>query len=236
VHETKFGLLLKAGPSQGWASDGVEYSTDKEIKDLLVGSTSVKEFKAKLKLRLEQDIEAELVHMSANPVVTIQNLAIITWETPLPDLFIVNRFRNVSLFETGASNPLGEVLVVKPQSDPVVDLRSGTTKYRFSAITYAEWLPIHEFPVPGSVRMLANRVSYDRPDSWVQSHPREALLEMLKRGHEEHKEDIGPPYVLVHVLVSKNQKPRVRWVAKGVCPSWTEDIIPDVSTQTPRTP
>jgi hypothetical protein len=75
--------------------------------------------------------------------------------------------------------------------------------------------------------MLTYPVSYNKPDSWIQDHPKEALLEMLKLGHAEEPELIGPPFVIMHVSRENDHKQKTRWIQRGVCPSWDETVQPE---------
>ena len=50
-------------------------------------------------------------------------------------------------------------------------------------------------------------------DAWVQSHLKDALVEMLGKGNGEDPEGIGPPYVILDVIEHEGQKPEIVWVA-----------------------
>jgi hypothetical protein len=63
VHETKFGLLLKAGNPQGTIAEGAPYSTDKEVAELLAESKNAEEFKSHIRAKFKQGIEVELVYL-----------------------------------------------------------------------------------------------------------------------------------------------------------------------------
>jgi hypothetical protein len=242
VHETKFGLLLKSGRSQGTTAQGDGYSTDKEVEDLLAASASAEEFKESLRLRFKQDVEAELIHAIDNPKVTPQTFSTTRMSSPIPAPWIPVLTRSALLFESDGQHRLGEALVVMPQSDPLPAGLPGRTAYRYWAPSTLGWHPIDDphlhlsqvnpengtpISYPASVRMFSYAVSYPKPDTWVRTHPKQALLEMLGLGHAEQPQEIGPPYVLVHVVLHNGKKPITHWKERGVCPSWTEDILPD---------
>ena len=249
VHEIKFGLLLKSGRSQGTSAEGDDYSTDKEIEDLLAVSTSAEEFKANLRSRFKQDIETELLYILDDPLITLHTLGTTAFRAPIPEHLDVILMRAADLFEPKGEHVLGEALEVRPESDPVFDPRTGLTAYHYWAPSVLGWHPIEDLKssvtlietgttisYPDSVRMLSYPVAYNRPDSWVRIHPKEALLEMLKQGHEEQLEQIGPPYVLVHVVRRNGQKQSIQWVERGVCPSWTENVLSDDPVRDSRNP
>jgi hypothetical protein len=242
VHDTKFGLLLKAGNAQGTTTAGVLYSTDKVVEDLLATTTSAEEFRTNLRLKFTQDIEAEIVYLDDDPKLTLQKLHSVLLVNPIPTPWIFTLTRAVSLFDPDAQDPLGEVLFVRPESAPLLNPLTGTALYRYSAQSFGGWHRIDDpsfqrvhaetnapVPCPKSVRMLADPVAYTKDDAWVQSHPKAALLEMLRLGHSQKPEDIGEPYVIVHVIQRKGQKRKVRWIEKGACPAWSEDVNPDAA-------
>jgi hypothetical protein len=192
-------------------------------------------------LKLEQDVEAELCWFS-DPKIAPERLQTTLMMNPVPASIIPSLTRTATLFDMGTLH--GEILMVKPHSDLLFDAQTGRTWYRYSAQSGFGWAALDDLEsrvsvggtsvtisYPQSVRMLSYPVSYDRPDSWVQSHPQKARLEMLRRGHEEHPLHVGPPYVVVHVIEHKGRKPEIHWIEKGICPSWTEDILPDSRLQ-----
>ena len=184
VHETKFGLLLKSGRSQGTSAEGDDYSTDKEIEDLLAVSTSAEEFKANLRSRFKQDIETELLYILDDPLITLQTLGTTAFELPFRNTWTSYLcVRRTSL--TKGEHVLGEALEVRPESDPVFDPRTGLTAYHYWAPSVLGWHPIEDLKssvtlietgttisYPDSVRMLSYPVAYNRPDSWCGSTQR----------------------------------------------------------------
>lgn len=230
-------MLLKSGNTQGTTTEGVVYSTDKEVEDLLAASANAEEFKANLKLKFKQEIEAEIVYILNDPSITPNTLGNSLTVNAIPDNWISILSREIFLFEPDTAQWLGVALVVLPESDPVVDPLTRTTMYRNWAPSVLGWHRIDDLhpsfidpktkakiSSPASIKMLAYRVSHNRPGSWIQDHPRKALLEMLKLGHAEQPELIGPPYVILHVSRQKGHKQEIRWIQRGVCPSWDEKV------------
>jgi hypothetical protein len=247
VHETKFGLLLKDGRSQGRDFEGNVYSTDKVVEDLVATSTNAGEFKANLRRTFELEEEAELLYLSKWPNPTPKTVDYAIFDNPVPGSLIPRLGRGVLLIESDAGTRPGEVLMVWPKSSPVFNPWTGRHGYHYSATPYLDWNPIGRFAsqvfdpetntwlsFPASVQMFGRVVQYDRPDQWVQTHPSEALAEMLKLGHASFPEEVGPPYVIVHVTQRKDEKPMIHWVEKGVCRSWTIDIRQDDDLQALR--
>jgi hypothetical protein len=205
-------------------------------------------------LKIKRDVEDELVYLINDPAIT--SLADIhgrqvTDRGPMPDSWIRALTRYVILFEPDdTEHGSGEVLWVHPQCDQV-PWSVGISKYLYSAPSPLGWYPADDEhdqvkdPKTGAVIVISRSIRifpvsaiipYKRSDSWVQSHPKEALLEILKKGHVLNSEGIGPPYVIVHVIRHKGKKSEVHWVQKGTCPGWTEDLGPDEPVKALRLP
>jgi hypothetical protein len=228
VHETKFGLILKGGASQSATTTGEFYSTDKEMEDLLADSTSVKEFTERLESQLKHDTEAALLYI-IGPMATLETLK----DTTL-DISTSGSGRMAILFEPTDEQRPGEGLEVGAEKDFLYTDNWGRHHFRYRALTVLEWRPISDLPpyvwtqnkgkisYPDSVRMFGNVVPYSRPDAWVQKHPQEALLEILRASHADRPDEVGPPYVILQV---KTKSKKIHWLEKGVCPSWDEHVI-----------
>jgi hypothetical protein len=241
IHETKWGILLKAGNSQGTNYEGNHYSTDKEIEDLLATSHSSTDFKTSLRSLFKSDIDAELAFLVQDPSVTPANLETASFDIPIPENLVPTLIRSVVLVNPEEVSP-GEVLLVVPKSDLISVGWMNRPKYKYWAPSIFEWHPLADIKpeamgphgnitFPGPVRMFGELVTYTKPDAWVQAHPKEAILEMLGLGHTEFPNTIGPPYVLVHITQLKDRKSKIRWVSKGVCPSWAEGFDPRSAQQ-----
>ncbi len=88
VHVTSFGVLLKAGNSQGITRTGHSYSIDREIKRLLAASRSADEFKAKATEKFERDITDEFLYLINDPSITPETMGTPLLSLPTRDLFV----------------------------------------------------------------------------------------------------------------------------------------------------
>jgi hypothetical protein len=244
VHETKFGLLLKSGSSQGTTANGQLYSTDKEVEDLLTESQSAEEFKTNLRSKFKLDVESELVYLVNGQSVTPQTLTSDLFDSPIPEPIIPELTRGVFLFQFSGEHKLGEALLVRPQSVPLSSSMGTKVTYRYSALSIFGWHPIDDFEpkvyevethrtksYPQSIRMLSYAVAYGKSDTWVRTHPKQALLEVLSMGHDDKRDEVAPPYVIVHVTQGKDNEHTIKWINSGACPSWTETVFPDASLE-----
>jgi hypothetical protein len=135
---------------------------------------------------------------------------------------------------------VGKFLLVEPRSDPIFDYygrpltTSGQQLYKYWAPSVAGWHDANDVvqqpeppatPVvyPSSVHQFSYGVSYEKTNDWVQKNPKRAITEIMNKAHKEEPEMIGPPYAIVHVISRKSGLPKIKWISKGVCPSWTED-------------
>ena len=135
------------------------------------------------------------------------------------------------MFDTSVPDDKGKILLVQPQSDQLIDPLLGPY-YKYWAPSIFGWHNVdtaglgvdspHPISYPHSIHELAYPVSYPKADAWVQKHPKQALMEMLQQGHLEMPEEVGPPYVIIHVIWSKSKPPKVKWVSKGKCPGWSK--------------
>jgi hypothetical protein len=228
IHATKFGYLLKSGDAQGVTYASEQYSTDKEIEDLLSKSESSEEFKTKLREIYKRDIREELAFQLHLPNITPEVVELAVFPQPISLEAGGAMSRDIFLIEPGTQ---GTLLEVRPWSDRT---RSG---YNLFALVSIDWvrsedLQIHANPLggeamslPKSVRMFGEQFSYDRPDSWVQTHPLEAMREMLAEGHRRSPQHIGPPNTIVHVRTAAHRSPRPHWIEKGKCPSWSDEVV-----------
>jgi hypothetical protein len=238
IHETRFGLLAKSGDSQGETESGELSSTDREVEDLLSSSENLEIFQATLRLRFKNEIEQEIVLLVNDPEVTTQNLAAQRMISPIPTPVITTLSRSIVMFDTKKPDFVGKFLLVEPQSAPIVDdygrpviTSSGKQLYRYWAPSVFNWHDANDVPplasslvYPSSVHQFAYGVSYERTNAWIQKNPRRALTEILSKAHQEEPETIGPPYAIVHVISRKPGLPKIKWVSKGACPGWTENI------------
>jgi hypothetical protein len=241
IHETRLGLLAKSGDSQGATETGELYSTDKEVEDLLNSSENLEIFQSNLRRRFKDDIVKELVLIDDDPGVNSQNLEKMRFDSPIPEVFVSILTRDVIMFDTNKSDFVGKVLLVEPQSTPIVDNNgtpitiSGKHWYKYWAPSVAGWHdandvieqplpPAAPLVFPSSIHQFAYSVSYEKTDAWVQKNPRRALEDIMSKAHQEEPEIIGPPYAVVHVTSRESGSPKIKWVSKGVCPGWTETI------------
>jgi hypothetical protein len=234
VHETQFGLLLKGG-SAHVMGEGSPKSTDKEVQDLLTASSSVEEFESRLGAQFKEDVEREIAYQTHAPRVTWNTLNAFHFENAIPIVLSTESNLTVVLFNPEFDQKSGLAFIVRPQSAPDPEAPG---YYSYSALLFANWSKVSDFrrtltgkdatgrvktiSFPASVRMLSYPVQYSRSDSWVQQHPKAALLEMLSKGHHEQKDVIGGPYTIVHVLTSSK---KIKWIKFGSCPSWNEKSL-----------
>ena len=234
IHETRLGLLVKSGDSQGETTFGGPYSTDKEVEDLVSSSESLKDLKESLRARFKQDINREIAILVDDPQVTGESLEQMPMRNQFPEDIVSILSRVIVIFDTASPEATGEVLLVEPQSGRVFP----NSLYKYGARAVFGWHPADQLPYPSypvihtapSIHQLSYMVSYGKSEAWVQLHPKETIVEMLTEGHKEHQEEIGPPYAIVHVIVRKSQAPKVKWVSKGVCPQWSESVDPSAKT------
>ncbi len=233
IHETPLGLLAKSGESQAVTESGEIYSTDKEIEDLLLVSPDLTSFESRLRIQFKQDIERELAFLVDDPEVTAQNLEQFKMAEPIPKPLIPMLSRTIIMFDTKTSDSVGKVLLVQPQSDEKKEL-SGTY-YMFCAPSNLGWHAANDviqqasqphtvISFPPSVHEFTYLGSYTKTDAWVQKHPKQAMKEILQQAHREDPDDVGPPYAMVHVISRKSNVSKIKWVSKGVCPGWTENV------------
>ncbi len=235
IHQTRFGLLAKSGESQGDAGIETTYSTDKEVEDLLASAHDLASFQFELRLKFKRDIDEELAILVDDPSITWQNIEEKEMREPIPRPLVPKLTRMVILFDMRDPKGSGKILMVRPQSHEGSLLRGGHLHkfFKYWAPSVAGWHPaedIEEEIAPGvrptvspSIHEFSFLTRYDKPDDWVRAHPKQALLEMLDKAHREEPESVGPPYTMVHVVQRKTKLPKVKWVAKGVCPKWTEE-------------
>lgn len=233
IHETKFGLLAKSGTSQGTFKSGLQYSTDKETKEILGVSEDVERLKVALRTKYKLDVDTELAFLVDDPSVTPLNIETELMDLPFSEELIPARSRTVILFDTNHSTVPGEVLMILPHDEKIAK-STQSTKYKYSARAALDWRDVNHAVItppdgttpklPPSVREFSYYVPFERPDTWVRAHPEEAILEILQRAHEQKPVDIGPPYSILSVTYGI--KPTVSWIQRGVCPGWAEKIDP----------
>jgi hypothetical protein len=239
IHETRFGLLAKSGDSQGSTETGEIYSTDKEIEDLLAANEDFDTFQSKLRMQFKHDIDQELALLVDDPTITSQNLEQSEMTVPIPEALIPVLTRSVIVFNTKKPEAPGTILKVEPQSEPVNSFIHRNAYKYWAPSTYG-WHPVEyagesaappkpATVLPPSIHEFAYVVSYSRTDEWVRKNPKSAITEILKQAHSEEPEMIGPPYVIVHVMLRKSKLPKVKWVSKGVCPGWSETLHPETA-------
>jgi hypothetical protein len=238
IHETKFGILAKSGDAQGFTESGIDYSTNKLVEDLLESSASSEEFRAAVRQRYMDDIVHELVYLYNDPQMTSANIGRFAAGGDISAPMKAMLSRTLVLLETTNQNSQMRVLNVLPKSVPVNTLNF-FPRYRYSAEANPDWDDVRHIymrpvdsartPYPPSVHLFAITIVYEKSDAWVQLHPKDALLEMLKKGTTEHSDSIGPPYSIVHVILAPNDRPSKRksqiiWIEHGKCPYWDESI------------
>lgn len=240
VHQTKWGILLKAGTETAISFDGHEYSTDREVQTILATSRSVDDFKMQVESKFHSDIDAELAYdllkvyeqfPSEYPLggPTPENVESLVFNVPpIPDSLVDSLNTEVILMDSGQAPRTGEILEVAPMSQPISNPTQFKTQYHLVADSYLDWTQIsslpsfttrsnHVFTFPPSIRMFGYVVTYDKRDAWVQQHPKDALLELLAMGHHDLPSDIGEPYAIVHVVRQEGKPNDVQWVSKGAC-------------------
>jgi hypothetical protein len=237
VHKTKWGLVLKAGTSEGTTVTGKTYSTDVQLKKFIDDAANIEDFKQSLKSQYVRDIDAELTYILNDPNVTAETIEQDSFPTPIPENFY-NKMDRIILLVPDDDDAFPSVtLTVAPHSEALTGAYYG--KFRYEGFARVDWTPVLSLPhavtwgdgerraFPDSVQIFATPIEYDKPNSWVISHPQEAILEMLNIGHTEDSEGIGPPYVILHVTKTKTHKKIYHWVSKKPCDSWTSDVTPD---------
>lgn len=237
IHATRFGVVVKSGNTQGTHLSGETYSTDEEVKSILDSSRDSEEFEAHLRSAFKSDVDDELSYVLNNPNVNGGNIETTPMLASIPESLVLWLQRDVSLFPNGDPRS-GVLLEVRPQSDPIL-IRTPfgpRTMYKYWAPARFSWHSIDDLrsPItlddgrtisyPDSVRMLTYPVEYDKPDSWVRTHPKQALIEMLTLGSKDESGLIGPPFEIVHVSVDKKGNSHNHWILRGKCPSWSTDI------------
>lgn len=239
IHETRFGLLAKSGDTQGANQAGEIYSTDKEVQDLIASSSDLETFQSSLRLKFKHDIDEELAILVDDSSVTSENIEQEPMDTPIPGPLISMLSRMVVLFNTKAGDVTGKVLHVLPESDERTD-EFGRIHYKYWAPSTLGWHPLNDvYPkapsphsrasCPASVHEFSYFAPCEKPDTWIQKHPKETLKRLLVQAHRSDPESIGPPYTIVHVVTMKSKVPLVKWVSKGVCPAWSDNVDPKYS-------
>jgi hypothetical protein len=241
VHETKWGLLLKGGEESAVNFEGEKFSTDQEVQTLITTSTSANDFKAKLKSKFHYDIDAELAYdvVKANESIpshgahtrppTPEDLESIVFNTPLDADRSISMDRTILLMDSDTEGHKGQAFHMVPIYVPIRSSFSIQPTYHYIAAIDLDWHTISTLPTsartardiatfPPSVRIFMAPITYARPDEWVQQHPQDALLEMLRTGHDFDPIHIGEPYVIVHVVTHAGRPDKVQWISKGVCP------------------
>ncbi len=235
IHETPVGLIVKSGNTQGLRQTGASYSTDKEVKDLSEKSAGTRVFEDTLRILFKRDVQEELAFLVDDPEINGSNIDRYKMQNPLPDGLTPSLSRTVILFDLANQDLIGKALVVQPASDRIPN--ESDTRYKYWAPSLFGWHPANDiFPTPKpplprliyppSVHQFAYLVSYGRTDDWVQKNPDRAIREILRKGHSQEPHTVGPPYVIVHV-VAGNKGPKVKWISRGLCPSWSLDFKPD---------
>jgi hypothetical protein len=235
IHETRFGLLIKAGDAYVTRETGEEYSTDQEIQELLRSSDNMEDFQTRLRERFESEIEEEMVILIDNPAITTANLHQAKMSKAFPRQWTLTLERNVIMFDTNKPDSVGKLLISRPDSYEDPDF-FGRNFYQIGAESVWQLLSdshpmllLSESPLvyPRSVNQFAYAVSYEKTDDWVQAHPQKAIEEILDRGYKERPDQIGPPYSIVHVKIRPSGSSKVEWKLRGSCPKWSNSINAD---------
>jgi hypothetical protein len=221
IHETRFGILLKSGAGVTVGPANQTSSVDAEIQDTLAKSKTVDEFKKTIRAQYKHDIQVIVAKSYNVPVVAAESLEMLKMSHPIPNRDIDALSRTILLFEPSKR---GEILDVSPGTQKIDDYFKNFTRVNI------DWAPVESLAqrqLPLSVRMFGEQRPYYKPDDWVRTHPQQAMREMFQIAHSEDPNHVGPPYVMVHVIQAMGGgKPRIDWVSKGACPSWTRAISP----------
>jgi len=253
IHETKFGILAKSGTTQGITESGIDYSTNKVVEELIESSATSEDFQAAVKQRYSDDIMQELVYLINDPRVTSATISRFSMKSNLSPTFAQSFSRTLVLLDTSNQNGQMRVLEMLPRSASISAL-DGSSGYRYYSDTNMDWDDVRHIyvrpidstrtPYPPSVHMFSIPISYEKPDAWVQLHPKESLLEMLRKGTKEHSGDVGPPYSIVHVILENKTGPQnsskgkatIIWVLRGKCPFWDESVDTENTKRKYRNP
>lgn len=227
IHETRFGILMKSGVSQGVRDTGEVYSTDREVEGLISSSMSQENFKQNVKAAFERDISEELSFLVDNPTVNADNLTSQILNLPIPDNLTPDLLRILLLFRLDLKTLEGDALEVTPHNQEKLIPSSLSPKYKYEAVSDLPWLDISHlwsprspsgvsFHNPPSVHEFSYVTSYPRSDDWVREHPQQAMTEILEKGHAEEPQEIGPPFTIVHITRSAGNHTVVKWLSKNL--------------------
>lgn len=238
IHASKYGLVVKAGASEGYRATGEDYSTDATVHQILEANSDTVSFMQQTKRQFLDDLTEELVYTVRNQGVTVDNLPSKSFTNPVNRGFELGRRRDLLLLDLQDGSEPIKHLAVTGVSIAHYQMSAGPG-YSYASKALFDWTDIDtatddyaESRGPGGVYMFFSVVDYKRDAAWIQAHPDRAALEILEQGHSEDPISVGPPYTLVHIKfpLKKNSfrgKARVTWVKPGKCPSWMDDNPPD---------
>jgi hypothetical protein len=245
VHQSSFGIVAKDGLIEGFDKNGQHYSIDKEIHDFVNSTYSAEEFRSSIRDRYIADIWAQVAYLVSQPEAAPESLESETWGTAVPKITKEMEQRSLILVSSEGGNIKVQQLLVNPNSRPGP---FGGFRYFVSAgsgqhaSSPPDWETIKsekqlrpQDMTHSSLLQFGVWIDYPRDDSWIQSNPKEAVLEVLQQAATQFKGDVGPPYAVLHVRpTSKSNKPfSIQWISRGKCPSWTYTVPndPDLTTK-----
>ena len=248
VHETPDGLLLKLGDGQGFDRYGADYSTDTVVRKALEEYKTQDDFERLILDTYRTQIEEEMIYdisgISGRPAREFtEPLSSYPVPFPLPRDEAVKRARSIVLINLKAI----PAKIAEFNVGPWLQHHTGPPFWVWSVRTFDSWTdPYFAYSVvsrefqrkSGVLRQFGDAVDFDRSDDWIVAHPHQALIQLLQQAHDtpKYSQHVGPPYVIVHVVRRNGQKQSIQWVERGVCPSWTENVLSDDPVRDSRNP
>lgn len=229
IHETKLGLVGKGGALVGFTDTDQEYSLDKELRERIRVAESANSFRDQLDALYTKQIVSEIDFLLRAPGQTAEELEAHTFTSEMPDKLSMLETRNVFLIDSDGTQLALRQLMVFPAS-----ARRPFGGFRYY-IQSTHWLKLDgtqfrepEDQIHPSLNQLALYVHFPKEDTWIQAHPREALVELLQQATKQYPDDVGPPFSIVHISLVRDKaarapaKIRYAWIRRGKCPSWTD--------------
>lgn len=232
IHQTPFGVFMKAGNVTGNSSDG-EYPINREVDTIVRASKSREEMEQKLAQAFENDLWTEIALKLGNRADTKEWMVVHTFPGPMPPQISKDEARLLVVITSEGAALRIRMLEEVPMSEPVA---GGGFRY---FIDKPEWRDLTtaieaEDATHSSLMQFSMHVDYKKTDEAVQSDPYLALTEILKQGNDEHPLDIGPNYSIAFIPTDSNKawedQSRLVWKTKGNCPSWNFDLHQTGST------
>jgi hypothetical protein len=242
LHETPFGLVAKDGNIEGFDRTGEKYSIDKELSGLVSSSHSAGEFRDSVRVRYVDDLWGQLAYLLSEPDADTASLMSETFSDPMPELTKKMEQRSLILLSNDDGTPKLEQFLIFPDSKWLLGGRFRYFLYSPGTSFSPEWFPITSDLVRDerdtkhrSLHQFGLWIDYNRGDSWIQTHQKQAIREVLDQATKKFEGEVGPPFSIVHVFVRKVRSKNdtrsktlvVKWKSKGKCPSWTFSLTDD---------